>query len=170
MLQGFSVWFSSSMKLRFWQQREPLETWARSIKTATSFLFPALTALPQRAGRQVYSEGYSIRLVWKTHMVILHQTFVRKRQPGKSRGNAVRTSSLILSHPDAPPAPCLPMHMVSLLPRLIQMVLTGIGTDTGTAGLAGHINQHALCSSESCYLPEHNNLLSPANATAPELS
>lgn len=60
--------------------------------------------------------------------------------------------------------------MVPLLPQLIQAASTGMGADAGTAGPTAHINQCVSCSSESCYLPAHNNLLSPANATAPELS
>lgn len=62
------------------------------------------------------------------------------------------------------------MHVVPSLPQLIRMVLTGMGAGTGTTGLTGHINQRALRSHENCYLIAHNNLLSPANATAPELS
>lgn len=149
----------------FWQQWKPLETRACSIKIVPSFQF--LHLLHCLSWAVSLSDSKSIRLLWKTHIVLLHQTFAGKQQPGKSWGNAEQILLLILNHPDAPHSLML---MVLSLPWLLQMVLTGMGTDTGTAGLASHINQCAHCSCENCYLAVHKTLLSPANATARVLS
>ena len=92
----------------------------------------------------------------------------RKQQPRESRGNSVQIPSLILNHPDTPPAPHLRTRTVPLLPQLTWMVLTGKGADTATTGLAGHTNHHAPRCCE--LLPTHaQSSLVPSKCYSPRV-
>lgn len=143
-------------------RRKPFETWACNIRTATSFWLPAL---PQGAVWSVGFDSYSIRLVWKTYMVLLCQMFVQKQRPGESGDNTEQISSLMFSSPDALWAPCSSMCVVPSLPHPARG-LAEMGAHCRTKGLTDHINPSApvkaatyQCTIISCpqQMPQHQS-------------